>query len=58
MYKIHFTFDTSLKAQKFKKKLFKKYLNYSPSKCDVIVVAGGDGFMLKTLKRYQYRQGL
>ena len=56
MYKIHFTFDTSLKSEKFKKKMLKKYFNYSPSKCDVIVVAGGDGFMLKTLKKYHKYQ--
>ncbi len=52
MLKIHFTFDNSFKAEKFKKKLLKEYSNFSPSKCDIIVVAGGDGFMLKTLKRY------
>ena len=31
----------------------KKYINYTPRLSDIIVVAGGDGFMLKTLKRYQ-----
>jgi len=52
MYKIHFTFDKSHKAENFKRILLNKYFNYSPNKCDVILVAGGDGYMLKTLKRY------
>lgn len=52
MYKIHFVFDNSNKAKNLKRISLKKYHNYKPSKSDVIVVAGGDGFMLKTLKKY------
>ena len=36
-------------SQKFK--LFKKFKNYSPYNSDLIVVLGGDGFMLETLKK-------
>jgi len=50
--KLHFVVDTTIKAQLFKKKIFKKYKNYQPKISDVIVVIGGDGFMLKTLKKY------
>ena len=51
--KIHFAIDKTEKAQKSKKILLKKYKNYSPKNSNVIVVIGGDGFMLETLKRYQ-----
>ena len=50
--KIHFAIDKTLKVKSFKKRIFKKYKNFSPSKSDVIVVVGGDGFMLQTLKKY------
>ncbi len=52
MNKLHFIFDKNKKSQKFKKKLFKKFKNFSPSKSDCIVIFGGDGFMLKNLKKY------
>ena len=51
--KIHFVIDKTLKASKAKKIIFKKYRNYSPKKSNVIVVVGGDGFMLQSLKKYQ-----
>ena len=51
--KIHFVIDTTPKAKPFKKIIYKKYENYSILKSDVIVVLGGDGFMLQTLKKYQ-----
>ena len=51
--KIHFVIDKTLKASKTKKIIFKKYRNYSPKKSNVIVVVGGDGFMLQSLKKYQ-----
>ena len=51
--KIHFVVDKTLKAKKAKKILFKKYISYSPKKSNVIVVVGGDGFMLESLKKYQ-----
>ena len=52
MIKFHFIFDKTKKAQNLKKKLLKKYKNYTPSKAKVIVVGGGDGYMLSSLKRY------
>ena len=51
--KIHFVIDKTPKASKAKKIIFKKYKNYSPNKSNVIVVVGGDGFMLQSLKKYQ-----
>jgi len=51
--KIHFAIDKTTKAQEAKKILLKKYKNYSPKKSNVIVVIGGDGFMLETLKKYK-----
>ena len=51
--KIHFTIDKTSKAKASKKILFKNYKNHTPIKSDVIIVIGGDGFMLSTLKKYQ-----
>jgi len=52
MIKFHFIFDKTKKAQNLKKKLLKKYKNYTPSNAKVIVVGGGDGYMLSSLKKY------
>ncbi len=52
MIKFHFEFDKTKKSQSLKKILLRKYKNYSPIKSECIVVAGGDGFMLHTLKKY------
>ena len=52
MIKFHFTFDKNKKSQNLKKKLLKNYKNNSPKISDVIIVAGGDGFMLHSLKKY------
>ena len=52
MIKFHFTFDKTKTSQNLKKKLLKKYKNNSPKRADVIVVAGGDGYMLNSLKKY------
>ncbi len=52
MNKLHFVFDKNKKATKLKKILLKRYKNYSALKSNFIIVAGGDGFMLHTLKRY------
>ena len=49
--KIHFVIDNTNKAKSIKKKIYKKYKNYPPKISDVIVVLGGDGFMLQTLKK-------
>ena len=51
--KIHFAIDKTNKTIQSKKILLKRYKNYSPLKSDVIVVVGGDGFMLQSLKKYQ-----
>ena len=51
--KIHFVIDNTNKAESFRKKIFQKYKNSSLKISDVIVVLGGDGFMLQTLKKYQ-----
>ena len=50
--KIHFVIDDTTKANSFKKTVSKKYKNHSPKTCDVIVVLGGDGFMLQALKKF------
>ena len=52
MNKFFFTFDTTKKAQILKKKLIKKHKNYPLSKAETIIVGGGDGFMLQTLKKF------
>ena len=51
--KFHFIIDSTKKAKLFKGKIKRDYKNYSLKTCDVIVVLGGDGFMLQTLKKYQ-----
>ena len=51
--KIHFIIDKNIKNQSFKKNIFNKYKKISPVKSKVIVVIGGDGFMLQTLKNFQ-----
>ena len=52
MKKYHLIFDKNKKAQKFKRILLKLYKNFSPSKSSCIIIFGGDGFMLKNLKKY------
>ena len=49
--KFHFVFDKTYKANQQKKKLLRKFKSYAPHKADTIVVLGGDGFMLQTLKK-------
>ena len=51
--KIHFVIDKNIKTGVSPKLLLKKYKNYSPHQSNVIVVIGGDGFMLETLKKYR-----
>ena len=51
--KIHFVIDSAIKTEVFKKLTIQNYKNYSPQQSEVIVVIGGDGFMLETLKKYQ-----
>ena len=52
MKKFHFVYDKTKKSQNLRKILSKRYKNYSSLVSECIVVAGGDGFMLNTLKRY------
>ena len=51
--KIFFAIDKTTRANKVKKLLFKKYKNFTPYNSNVIVVVGGDGFMLESLKKYR-----
>jgi NAD+ kinase len=50
--KFFFVFDKTLKSQKLKKIILKKYKNFSLKKANIIIVCGGDGFMLNTIKKY------
>ncbi len=52
MNKFHFVFDKFKKDKKIINSFLKKYVNHPPYACDVIIVLGGDGFMLQTLKKY------
>ena len=52
MTKFFFTFDKTYKAQNLRKKLLKKHKHYSINKANVIIVGGGDGYMLSILKKY------
>jgi len=52
MNKFHFIFDKTNKSQKVKNIFLNLYKNYPPNKATTIIVAGGDGFMLSTLKKY------
>ena len=54
--KIHFAIDKTAKASNSQKSILRKYRNYPPNQSNVIVVIGGDGFMLKTLKKYRKYQ--
>ena len=49
--KFHIVFDKTNKSQKIRKILVKKILTTNLSKSNFIIVLGGDGFMLKVLKR-------
>ena len=53
MDKCHFIFDKNQKNKKIKKIFLSKFKNYTCQSSNVIVVLGGDGFMLETLKKYQ-----
>ena len=44
--------DHTPKALLAKKQILKSYRNYQLKKCTTIVVIGGDGFMLHSLKKY------
>ena len=53
MKKYHFVFDNTQKNKRLKKILLKEYKNSLPNLSYAIIVLGGDGFMLHTLKKYQ-----
>jgi len=53
MNKYHFIFDKTKKNKKLIKIFLSRYKNYTPKSSTVIIVLGGDGYMLKTLKKYQ-----
>ena len=53
MNKFHFIFDKQKKNIEVRKIFLNKYRNYPLHLSNVIVVLGGDGFMLQTLKKYQ-----
>jgi len=52
-YKFHFSYDKTNESISSAKVLIKKYKNYSPYRCNIFIVLGGDGYMLKTLKKFQ-----
>ena len=54
--KIHIIADANSTAQSAKKLIAKKYKNFPLNDSDVLVVLGGDGFMLASLKKYQKYQ--
>ena len=51
MIKPHILFDNNTLSIKIKNFVKKKLGHYAISKSDLIVVIGGDGFMLQTLKK-------
>ncbi len=52
MKKVHIVSDTNNKSIRIKKYLLNKIKTYSIKNSSVVVVIGGDGFMLQTLKKY------
>ena len=53
MNKYHFVFDNNKKNLKLKKLFSNKYKNFPVKLSNIIIILGGDGFMLQTLKKYQ-----
>ena len=45
--------DKNFKSLKIKKAVEKKIKSHSLAKSNLIIVIGGDGFMLETLKKYK-----
>ena len=50
---LHILADKTPKAEKVRKLLVKSHRNFTARASDCIVVVGGDGFMLDSLKKYQ-----
>ena len=53
MKKIQIISDTNKKSRQIKSQLLKKLNNNKISKSNIVIVIGGDGFMLQTLKKNQ-----
>ena len=53
MIKPHILFDNTILSKKIKKFLDNKIKNTSLNKCNLIIVVGGDGFMLASLTEIQ-----
>ena len=51
MKKLQIIYDKNKRSIKIKNQLLKKVRNYSPKINNMIIVIGGDGFMLETLKK-------
>ena len=49
--KVHVVSDKNEKSRTIKKKVSKVLNIYSPKKSNIILVIGGDGFMLSTIKK-------
>ena len=52
MIKAHVISDKNSLSKRIKKYLYKLINNYSVSSSNLIIVIGGDGFMLESLKKY------
>tara|TARA_B100000965_G_scaffold385034_1_gene385860 strand:- start:137 stop:907 length:771 start_codon:yes stop_codon:yes gene_type:complete len=52
MIKPHIVFDKNNYSKRIKNFLYKNLKIHSISNCNLIIVIGGDGFMLETLKKY------
>tara|TARA_B100002051_G_scaffold227435_1_gene223531 strand:+ start:33 stop:329 length:297 start_codon:yes stop_codon:yes gene_type:complete len=52
MIKPHIIYDKNNLSLKIKNFLYKKIKNYSVLKSNLIIVIGGDGFMLEALKKF------
>ena len=53
MNKYHFVIDKINKNKKLENIFLTKYKNYPPQLSNVIIILGGDGFMLQSLKKYK-----
>jgi NAD+ kinase len=52
MNKFFFIFDKTTKAENLRKKFLKNFTNFPLKNAEIIIVGGGDGFMLNTLKKF------
>ena len=54
--KFHFVFDKTNNNKRLKNIFLRKYNNYPVKSADVIIVLGGDGFMLEAIKSHMNEQ--